>query len=161
MFRGAIIRSVDAREYLPVWFSITAPPFALLLGAVGAASVFVLAARAPRKALQSGRLRFALLLGACFAAPVVAVMLGASMYKGWRQMYFLWAPFALLGAFGLQWLVSALGRRRLRAAAYGAASAGFAATVISMALLHPNQQEHFNFLVDRVAPPCPLARTAP
>ena len=153
LFRGTLYPSADLPpEYLPVWFSVTAPPFALLLGAVGAAGVFVLAARAPRKALRSGRLRFALLLGACFAAPVVAVMLGASMYNGWRQMYFLWAPFALLGAFGLQWLVSALGRRRLRAAAYGAAGAGFAATVISMALLHPNQQEHFNVLVDRVAP---------
>ena len=148
------IRSVDfPAAYLPVWFSITGPPFALLLGAVGAAGIIVGAARAPRKALRSGRLRFALLLVGCFAGPVFVVMLpGGNIYNGWRQMFFLWAPFALLGAFGLQWLVSALGRRRLRAAAYGAAGAGFAATVISMALLHPNQQEHFNFLVDRVTP---------
>ena len=153
LFRGTLYHSVNFPvEYLPVWFSITAPPFTLLLGAVGAAGVFVQAARAPREALRNERLRFALLLVACFAAPVVAVMLGASMYNGWRQMYFLWAPFSLLAAFGLQRLVSALGRRRLRAAAYGAAGAGFAATVISMALLHPNQQEHFNVLVDRVAP---------
>ena len=154
LFRGTLYRSVDVPvEYLPVWFSITAPPFALLLGAAGAAGVLAAAARAPRKALRSGRLRFALLLVGCFAGPVFAVMLpGGNIYHGWRQMYFLWAPFALLGAFGLQWLVSALGRRRLRAAAYGAAAAGLAATVISMALLHPNQQEHFNALVDRVTP---------
>ena len=154
LFRGTLQRSVDFPvEYLPVWFSITAPPFALLLGVVGAASVFVKAARAPRKALRSGRLRFALLLVGCFAAPVFAVMLpGGNIYNGWRQMYFLWAPFALLAAFGLQWLASALGRSRLMVAAYGAAAAGLAATAVSIALLHPNQQEHFNFLTDRVAP---------
>ena len=152
-FHGTFHRSVDFPiEYLPVWFSITAPPFALLLGAVGAAGVLA-AARSPRKALRSGRLRFALLLVCCFAGPVVAaLLLDANVYHGWRQMYFLWAPFALLAAFGLQRLVSALGRRRLRAAACGAAAAGLAATVISMALLHPNQQEHFNVFVDRVTP---------
>ena len=154
LFRGTLYRSVDFPvEYLPVWFSITAPPFALLLGVVGAAGILVRAARAPRDALRNGGVRFALLLVGCFAAPVAAaLLLDANMYNGWRQMHFLWAPFALLGAFGLQRLVSALRGMRLRATAYGAASAGLAAAVISMGLIHPNQQVSFNFLVDRVAP---------
>ena len=154
LFRGTLYLSTDFPvEYLPVWFSITAPPFALLLGAVGAVGVLIRAARAPRKAQRTGGMRFGLLLVGCFALPVLAAMLlGVNIYSGWRQMFFLWAPFALLAAFGLQWLVSALGRTRLRTAACGAAGAGFAAAIISMALLHPNQQEHFNFLVDRVAP---------
>ncbi len=154
LFRGTLYRSDDFPvEYLPVWFSISSPPFALLLGAAGAGCVLLRGARSPRNALRSGRLRFALLLVACFALPVLAVMLpGGNIYQGWRHMYFLWAPFALLAAFGLQWLLSALERRRLQAAACGAASAGLAATVVSMALLHPSQQEHFNFLVDRAAP---------
>ena len=154
LFRGTLHPSVDLPpEYLPVWFSITAPPFALLLGAVGAAGILVRAARAPRNALRNGRLRFALLLLGCFAASVLAaLLLGANMYNGWRHMFFLWGPFALLGACGLRFLASATRRLGLRAAAYGAASAGLAATVVSMALLHPNAQERFNFLVDRVAP---------
>ena len=154
LFRGAWSLSVDApAEYLPVWFSITAPPFALLLGGVGAGAILVAAARAPREAMRNGRLRFALLLVGCFALPVFAVMLpGGNIYNGWRQMFFLWAPFALLTVFGIQWLVSALGRARLRTAAYGAATAGLAAAVISMALIHPNQQVYFNVLVDRVTP---------
>ena len=153
-FRGTLYRSVDYPvEYLPVWFSITAPPFALLLGGVGSVAILAAAARAPQRIARSGRLRFGMLLVGCFAAPVFAMMLpGGNTYNGWRHMYFLWAPFAPLAVFGLRWIVSTLGRRRLRAAAYGAASAGLAATVISMALLHPNQQDHFNFLVDRVAP---------
>ncbi len=153
LFRGTFYISDDFPvEYLPVWFSISSPPFALLLGAVGAASVLVRAAQAPRKALRNGRLRFALLLVGCFALPVLTVMLpGGNIYNGWRQMYFLWAPFALLAVFGLHRLAGALGGRA-RMAVYGAAGAGFAATVISMALIHPNEDFYFNLLADRVAP---------
>ncbi len=153
LFRGTLYRSDEFPvEYLPVWFSISSPPFALLLGAVGAGCVLVRAARAPRKALRTGGLRFALLLVACFALPALSVMLpGGNIYNGWRQMYFLWAPFALLAAFGLRGLTGALGGRA-RMAAYGAAGAGFAATVISMALIHPNEDVYFNLLTDRVAP---------
>ena len=154
LFRGTVYRSVDFPvEYLPVWFSITAPPFALLLGAVGAAGVLVRAARAPRNALRNGGIRFALLLVGLFALPALAIIpLDSNIFNGWRHMYFLWAPFALLGAFGLQWLVYGPGRRRLRAGVYAAAGAGAAATLIAMAFIHPNQQVSFNFLVDRVTP---------
>ena len=110
------------------------------------------AAQSPRKALRSARLRLTLLLVACFALPVLAVMLpGGNIYNGWRQMYFLWTPFALLAALGLRGLSGALGGR-VRIAVYGAAGAGFAATVISMALIHPNEDVYFTFFVDRVAP---------
>ena len=155
LFRGALIRSVDAREYLPVWFSITGAPFALLLGLIGTAVVVAGGIKKGKELLRGKRRQsgFALLIAGCFVAPVLwVVVAGANMYNEWRQMYFLWAPFALLGAFGLQWLISALGRRRLRAAAYGAASAGLAATVVSMALIHPNQQIYFNLFADRVTP---------
>ena len=154
LFRRTFYFNVDFPiEYLPVWFSITSPPFALLLGAVGAAWILVAAARAPRKALRSGRLRFGLLAVGCFAAPIIgALLLDANVSHGWRQMYFLWAPFSLLAMFGLRFLPSALRRLRLRALAYGAAGAGFAGVVISMGLVHPNQQDYFNLLVDRVTP---------
>ena len=153
LFRGTVYGKADFPiEYLPVWFSITSPPFALLLGGVGAAAILAAAARAPRKALRSGRLRFGLLALGCFAAPVVAALMLDATQDGWRHMYFLWAPFSLLATFGLGALVSALGRRPLRTAVYGAAGAGLAATAVSMALVHPNQQLYFNALVDRVAP---------
>ena len=154
LFRGTFYRSDDFPfEYLPVWFSITSPPFALLLGGVGISAILAAAAMAPRKAMRTGRLRFGLLLVGCFALPVFAVMLpGGNIYDGWRQMYFLWAPFSVLAAFGLGALISAIGRRRLRTAVYGAAGAGLTATAVSMALIHPNQQVYFNALVDRVAP---------
>ena len=154
LFRGTRYYSNDLpAEYLPGWISITSPPFALLMGLVGAAVVFGRGVKAPRSALRNRGDRFALLVGGCFLLPILAViLLSANVYDGWRQAYFLWAPLSLLGAYGLRWLASAFGRARLRAAVYGAAGAGAAATAISMALLHPNQQDTFNFFVDRIAP---------
>ena len=153
LFRGVVHLSADLpREYLPVWFSIASPPFALPLGLIGAAVIVGKGAKAPLRMLRNRGARFSLLLVAAFALPALAVaLLGAGIYSGWRHMYFLWAPFALLAAFGLQWVASAFGRR-FRGAVYGAAGLGLAATLISMALLHPNQQVYFNALVDRVAP---------
>ena len=154
LFRGSLIHSARVPiEYLPVWFSITGPPFALLLGLIGAAAVIAGGVKTPQRALFNTRRRFALLLVGCFAAPVLAAMfLSGNIYGGWRPMYFLWAPFALLAALGLQWLLSAFGRRPLRAAIYGAATAGATVVVISIALIHPNEQEYFNVLVDRATP---------
>ena len=153
-FRGTLYRSTEfPLEYLPVWISITTPPFVLLLGCVGALAILAGCAGALRRALRSEELRFGLLLVGCFALPVLAVMLpGGNVYNGWRQMYFLWAPFALLAAFGLRGLAGALGRRRLRAAVYGAAGAGLAAAFVSMALIHPNEHVYFNVFVDRATP---------
>ena len=152
LFRGAIRVSSDLpADYLPVWFSITTPPFALLLGLMGAASLLVMAAAG--KSLRSARLRFGLLLVGCFALPALAVaFLGSTIFNGWRHLYFLWAPFSLLAVWGLRGLAATLSAQRLRAAAYGATGAGLAATLVSMALIHPNEQVYFNALVDRVAP---------
>ena len=152
-FRGLLGQSVDFPEYVSVWFSITSPPFALLLGLVGGAAILFRAVKAPREALRNARLRFGLLLAGCFALPILAVaMLNLNPYHGWRHVYFLWAPFSLLAVWGLHRLARTLSARRLRAALYGAAGAGLAATLASMALIHPNQQAFFNFSVDRVTP---------
>ncbi len=154
LFRGMLYESARVpADYIPVWFSITSPPFVLLLGVIGAAAVIAGCVRAPVRALRNTRLRFGLLTAGCFTLPILAViLLDANVYDGWRQMYFLWAPFSLLGVFGLRRLVSTLGQARLRAAVYGAAGAGLIATLVSMALIHPNQHISFNFFVDRTTP---------
>ncbi len=153
VFRGTLYRTVDfPPEYLPFWFSIASPPFALALGAAGGAAVLAGCARSFGRAPRSAGPQFALLLVGCFALPVLAApLLDANMQNGWRQMHFLWAPFSLLAVFGLHWLASAFRQARWRVAVYGAAGAGLAATLVSMALIHPNEQVYFNFSADRVA----------
>ncbi len=158
LFMGEYIRAdVVPPEYIPVWFGITTPLAALLLGGVGAAAVLARGIGRPGRALLNGRLRFMLLCLTCFALPVVATVVWQfNIYNGWRQMYFLWAPFCLLAAAGLHWLTGNTGggnRREYlgparRAGAYvlaGAALAGAAAGVVSM---HPHQYAYFNSLAD-------------
>lgn len=154
LFRGTVYLSTDVPpDYIPVWVSISTPPFALLAGLAGAAAILISGCGSPRRALRNTRLRFALLLVGCFVLPVLAVMLlNSTLYGAWRHMHFLWAPFSLIAALGLQRLLFTLRRTPLRAAVYSAAGTGLTATLISMALLHPNEQVYFNAFVDRVAP---------
>ena len=154
LFRGTLYESARfPADYIPIWFSITSPPFGLLLGVIGAAAVIAGGVRTPIQALRNTRKRFGLLAVGCVAASVSAViLLDANVYDGWRHLYFLWAPFSLLAVFGLRWLAAAFRQEALRAAVYGAAGAGLAATLLSMALIHPNQHIYFNFFVDRTTP---------
>ena len=134
-------------RYIPAWFAISSPPLTLLLGMIGALAVGRRGLARMGGIARNGELRFTFLLLGCTVLPVVVVILMQStIYNGWRHFYFLWAPFSLLAAGGLHWLQ---GRRRL---VQGMAGAGLAVVAAEMALLHPNQQVYFNFLVDRKTP---------
>ena len=157
-------------NYIPVWFAITAPPVALLLGALGMAAVCWQGAAHPLRALRNREIRFRVVLLGCFALPVaVAIILQSNIYDGWRQMYFLWGPFCLLAAVGLRALASntvgnggwkvttrlpewVRGDGLRRALAYGVAGIGLTTTLTAMAALHPHQQVYFNALADTKTP---------
>ncbi len=175
LFMGEIYRS-DAVpwNYIPVWFAITAPPLVLALGAIGCAAVCWQAIVRPLGAFRDREIRFLALLLGCVVLPVaVVIALQSNIYDGWRQMYFLWAPFCLLAAVGLHRIANILigegiGKigerlpRRVRdggglhmtrrALAYGVAGFGLITTLTAMAALHPHQQVYFNALVDNKTP---------
>ena len=161
-------------NYIPVWFGVTAPPVALVLGAVGCAAVCWRAITRPLAALRDRETRFGVLLLGCFVMPVVAVIaLQSNIYNGWRHMYFLWAPFCLLAAVGLRALAGdgvrglaiggiaarlpgwVWGGASRRALAYGLAGVGVITTLTAMAALHPHQQVYFNALADTRTPGAP------
>ena len=155
LFRGEWFWSHDYHppEYVPVWFSITTPPAVLALGLVGMSALVLRGLFHPRDVLRDTRLRFWLMLVGCFVSPIVAVMvLGPNIYNGWRQVYFLYAPFCLLAVFGARWTFSFFRGSRLRFSAYGAVGACVAAVAVSMVAIHPDQQVYFTFLVDRTTP---------
>ena len=141
-------------HYNPTWFSITMPPLFLLLGGIGAAIVAARVGRRPGMIFRNNRLRFALLLLACFLLPpLAAALLSSNQYNDWRHLYFIYAPFCLLAAGGLGWLAAALVRRRLwGVGAYGLTGLGLALVLLQITQLHPTQQFYFNFLVDRTTP---------
>ena len=171
LFMGEIYRS-DAVpwNYIPVWFTITAPPVALPLGALGVAAVCWQVIARPLAALRDRETLFRMMLLCCFALPVVAIIaLQSNIYNGWRQMYFLWAPFCLLAAVGLRaianirirggiWKIGARlpgwvrGGGLPQTLAYGAAGVGLITTLTAIAALHPHQQVYFNTLVDTQTP---------
>ena len=155
LFRGEQFWSKDVHppEYVPVWMSITTAPAVLVLGIAGTCMVLLRGLFRPRDALANTRLRFGFLLLGCFVLPIVAVVvLSSNIYNGWRQMYFLYAPFCVLAVFGIHWLVSTARGQRVRLAVYCAVGAGVASVAASMAAVHPNQNLYFNFMVDRTTP---------
>ena len=153
LFQGRLVHSDDLPwHYVPTWMAITTPPFTLLLGGVGVVGVARLAAAHPGQALRNTPLRFECLAAVCLTAPPLAVAaLDAHVYNGWRHLYFLHAPLALLAASRLR-LPASRDAAWVRRGAYAAAGVAAAGALISMARIHPFQNVYFNFLVDRTTP---------
>ena len=141
-------------HYTLTWFIITTPPPILLLGVIGMAVVVGKGIACPAAIFRNSRLRFSLLLLACFILPLLAIALvGANTYAGWRHLFFSYAAFSLLAAGGVGWLAAAFSRQcRRRIGGYGLAGLGLGLTLLQMVLLHPGQHLYFNFLVNRTAP---------
>ena len=155
LFRGERWYSPDGPplEYVPVWVGITTPPAVLLLVLAGAVALAWRALHRPRAILRNGATRFVLLLLALPIVTVASIMvLETNIYNGWRHLYFLYAPFLLLAAFGLHRLMAILHGRWLRAGVWSLAGATIAVTVASMVRIHPLQDLHYNSLVDRTTP---------
>ena len=155
LFQGRLLASTEMPRYYGItWFGITTPPPVLLLGFVGMAAAVAQGLARPGAVFRNTRRRLQLLLLACFALPLLAaILLDSNQYNGWRQSYFLYAPFCLLVAGGLHWLLAALARQgRGRRAAYGLTGLGVGLMALQLIQLHPGQQDYFNFLVDRTTP---------
>ncbi len=154
LFNGEIVFAQELpRDYLPVWFMVTTPPVLLALGLLGAGLLFWRSARRPRVVLHDTVLRFGLLVVACFAVPIIAVIvLRPTMYDGWRHMYFLHAPFTILAAFALYGLTSLVPPNRARIGIHVLAGFGILVMILSIVRIHPYQGSYFNLLTDRTTP---------
>ena len=156
IFRGELILSADVNppEFVPIWFSITAPPVAFVLGLIGTFHILLHGMANPSDIFANTRLRFDFLLVGCFVLPIAAVIvLETNAYQGWRQMYFIYAPFCLLAVFAVHWVTSVTRSiTSFKVLKHGAVVASVAATVATMFSIHPHQHIYFNFLVDRTTP---------
>ena len=155
LFQGRLLASAAMPpHYGLTWFSITTPPPLLLLGFMGMAATIAAAIARPGAVFRNPRRRFQLLLTAAFLLPLLAAaLLSSNQYNGWRQSYFLYAPFGLLAVGGLHWLGAALARRRRwQIGGYGLAGVGVGLIALQLIQLHPGQYNYFNFLVDRTTP---------
>ena len=156
IFEGGFIRASEAPlRYIPRWFAITTPPVVLALGVAGAIRILARSAAGWRVVPFNTPARFPLLIVLLAAGPVLGVwLLDSLLYDAWRHMYFVYAPFLLLAAFGIHWLLAILSRRGviLKAGAAALAVTAIGAILVSSARIHPHQTMYFNALVDRTTP---------
>lgn len=150
IFEGGFVRASEVPlRYVPRWFALTTPPVVLALGAVGAVRILARSAAGWRGVPFNTPARFPLLLVLLAVGPVPGVwLIDSLLYDGWRHMYFLYAPFLLVAAFGIQWLLPGRGTI-LRMGVAVLAVAGVGATLVSSARIHPHQNMYFNALADR------------
>ena len=161
LFRGERLYGPDGPplEYIPVWIGITTPPAVLLLATVGAAGLLWRTVRRPRDIWRATTLRFNLLLVALIVAPIIGIVaMSNNIYNDWRQVYFLYAPFALLAAMGLHWLLSCTERGWLRVGTWSLVGATIGVTLVSMGRIHPLENSYYNGLVDRTTPDLLVSR---
>lgn len=153
IFEGGFVRASEVPlRYVPRWFALTTPPVVLALGAVGAVGILARSAAGWRGVLFNTPARFPLLLMLLAAGPVLGVwLLDSLLYDAWRHMYFLYAPFLLVAAFGMRWTLSALSGRGMavKAGAALCVAAALGATLVSSVRIHPHQNMYFNALADR------------
>ena len=142
-------------RYIPRWFAITTPPVVLALGVAGAIRILGRSAAGWRSVPFNTPARFPLLIVLLAAGPVLGTwLIGSILYDAWRHMYFVYAPFLLLAAFGIHWLLAILSNRGmiLKAAGAALAVAAIGAILVSSARIHPHQTMYFNALVGRTPP---------
>ena len=166
LFRGEVFSGTALPwDYIPRWFAISQPPVTLLLGLLGLVALGLAAGGVFRRGAGAGpsatwgaaELRFGILLAACFALPLVAVvLLRPTIRTGWRYFHFLHGPFCLLATFALMGLrqlpVRGLRKKWVGGAACALTAAGLGVVVVQMAQIHPHQYLYFNFFVDRKTP---------
>ena len=154
LFQGELIlsKNINPLEYVTVWISITTPPAVIVMSVVGTLVILLRGLIAPHVVFKNTQLRFCFLIMACLMSPIaIATFLDANLFNGWRHLYFLYVPLCLLAVTAVDWIRS-IHFLWLKILTHGAIGVGIAASVVSMASIHPHEYIYFNFLVDRTTP---------
>ena len=138
-------------HFTPVWMAVTTPPLLTALALTGLG--WLLASARPSRAFYRQH-RGPLLALCCLGLPLAAVaLLGATLFNGWRHMYFVYPGFLVLALYALDraapLIRARLARPRRRAAHVllaAAVAAGMTPAACFMVRAHPHQIAYFNVL---------------
>ncbi len=139
-FDGQMMQSVDVpRHYALQWFALIAPELHLICLGAG---LFYLAYNLKKRALSHRLMQWALIAVAAAFPLIYVVAIHAPLYDGFRHLLFIFPPFAVLCAGGLERAIRSLIHRRRVFLIVPILLAGV--TVYDMIRLHPNEYVYFN-----------------
>jgi hypothetical protein len=135
-------------HYIPVWLSITTPPFYLALFVVGTTAIlWRLAARGWRLWQGDEELQDLFFLGLVVLPVLAVIVLQSVLYGGWRHLYFIYPAFLLVAVRGWLWLWNAASTSRaLRGGLVLVTALSLVHTAAWMWRAHPLQNVYFNAL---------------
>jgi len=150
LYFGQVVSSQQLPwHYVPVWLLITTPLLYSLLFVVGLGVLIFNIIKAIKNRVYSLELSLDLLTASLFFVPLAAIIIFNSwLYNGWRQMYFMAAPFLLLGVSGFSSLYNYLRKKNKKALGRNILVGGLVVYLVFIAwqiiVDHPYQNVYFN-----------------
>ena len=153
LMNGSFVRaSAVGWTYLPRWFGLTTPIVYIILGFTGIIFLIFCFIQKPLEFLRSSPQRNQLIFLACFAGPVLAVIvLHSVLYDGWRQMYFIYPAFILLVIYGFSSILKSniFSGDLPKIIISAILILSFAGTAFTMIRSHPFEDVYFNILLKK------------
>ena len=145
LFMGELIRPQHMPwYYLPVWMLISIPPFYTILFFFGCICIPAGIIKAGLNFYRANS--FIFIAFVLVFAPVMAVIVfGSVVYDGWRHLYFVYAPFVILAAYGAKVIYDGRsGSGWLKKIFSGIIVIQFFYLLVVMVMDHPHQHVYFN-----------------
>jgi len=147
-------------HYIPVWLVITTPVMYTLFFAAGIGVIIHRMVKNGRGILSREKERQDIIFLLLFLAPLMAVILfHSNLYDGWRQMYFIYAPFLLVSMGGANKFFQltkkmhahSLVIRIMNYAVIASMVLSLSSVMLWMVKNHPHQNVYFNLLAGKNA----------
>jgi len=156
LYLGSYIKSVALPwHYIFVWVGLTTPLVYLLFFGVGLLSTLKKIGSSPLQFYQSSK--GLLFVGAWLLFPLLSIIvLRSVLYDGWRQVFFLYPAFLILGLAGVNqvfiWHQECTGKitRSIVLGFLILSLFGLVSIPVSMIRIHPYQNVYFNRLAGRM-----------
>lgn len=151
LYRGELVRTTQLPwHYVPVWIAITTPPLYLALFLVGAAAITWRWIRAGSAIWRSdAELQDLIFLGFALLPVLAAAIYRATLYDGWRQLYFIYPALVLVAINGWVSLWTLATARTWRGGLVTLTATCFMLTGAWMWRAHPLQNVYFNDLAGK------------
>ncbi len=148
---GHLVRSTALSwTYIPIWFAITNPITYLIIGIIGLTILLASIVKNPVHFIKNTPDRNQLLYLGIFLGSLLAVIVFHSvLYDGWRQMFYIYPPFILIGIFGLQKLSNIKASRYFMPIIIAVLLIDMSGVTYFMVKSHPFQGVYFNALISK------------